>query len=105
MRPEQSPEMKRLERKLGVELLWVFVLALIQKQPNHAYAIRRKIEQEFGFLPGNVSAYVVLYKLESRGFVKTHPDANKIVYSITADGRKLLTNAKKQLQQKIDLLN
>jgi DNA-binding PadR family transcriptional regulator len=105
MKPEQSPEMKRLDRKLGIELLWVFVLALVKRQPLHAYALRKRVEEEFGFLPGNVSSYVVLYKLESRGFVKTQADGNKVVYSITPDGNRLLSAAKRQLQQKIDLLD
>ncbi|MBS3062001.1 MAG: PadR family transcriptional regulator [Candidatus Diapherotrites archaeon] len=97
--------MQRLERKLGVELLWVFILALLKKKPSHAYVIRKKIQEEFGFLPGNVSSYVVLYKLESRGFVSTQKQDTKVIYSITLEGKKLLQTAKKHLAQKIGLLD
>ncbi len=105
MNINNSPEMKRLERKLGVELLWVFVLSIVKEKPVHAYALRKQVQEKFGFLPGNVSAYVVLYKLESRGFVKTVQDENKVVYSITPDGKKLLQSAKRHLQEKLALLD
>lgn len=101
---ESSPEIQRLEKKLGVELLWVFVLSILKDEPCHAYVLRSKIEQQFGFLPGNVSAYVVLYKLEARGFVSTKKEGNKIVYTITDLGKKLLELAKTKLLQKIKSL-
>lgn len=96
----QSPEIIRLDQKLGVELLWVFILSILKKEPCHAYVLRKKIEDQFGFLPGNVSAYVVLYKLESRGFVTPKNEGNKIVYSITDNGKRLLDLAKKKLMEK-----
>ena len=99
-----SPEIKRLETKLGVELLWVFILSILKQKPSHAYTLRKKVEEKFGFLPGNVSAYVVLYKLESRGFVSTKKDANKVVYTITQSGQKLLEMAKKRLAEKTSSL-
>jgi len=105
MKPDESPEIRRLERKLGIELLWIFILALLKKKPSHAYAVRKLIQEEFGFLPGNVSSYVVLYKLESRGFVSTKQAENKVMYSITPGGKELLKIAKKHLQQKLDLLD
>lgn len=104
MKIESSPEMLRLERKLGIELLWVFILSLIKSKPMHAYALRKMVQKEFGFLPGTVSAYVVLYKLESRGFVSTQKQENKLVYSITPEGKKLLDTAKKTLKNKLALL-
>ncbi|MBU0635643.1 PadR family transcriptional regulator [Candidatus Micrarchaeota archaeon] len=100
MKLDNSPEIKRLEKKLGVELLWVFVLSMLKKEESHAYTLRKKIESEFGFLPGNVTAYVVLYKLQSRGFVSSQKEGNKVVYSITVLGEKLLDTAKKLLVQK-----
>ncbi len=100
----KSPELVRLESKLGVELLWVFVLSILKREPCHGYALRKKIEDQFGFLPGNVSAYVVLYKLESRGFVSTKSEGNKVVYTITDSGKKLLDLAKKKLASKAESL-
>jgi len=94
----ESREFQRLATKLGVQLLWIYILALLKKKPSHAYTLRKRISEEFGFLPGNVSAYVVLYKLQSRGFVSTKQDGNRTVYTITRDGKRLLSEAKKELQ-------
>ena len=96
--------MKRLQTKTGIEVLWVYLLSLLKKKPSHAYVLRRQIDEKFGFLPGNVSVYVILYKLESRGFVKAKADNTKKVYSITPKGRKLLQAAKKEWKSRLELL-
>jgi DNA-binding PadR family transcriptional regulator len=101
---EQTPEMKRLKTKTGIEVLWVYLLSLLKKKPSHAYVLRKKIKEKFDFLPGNVSVYVILYKLESRGFVKAKMDNTKKVYSITPKGKKLLQSAKKEWKSKLELL-
>jgi DNA-binding PadR family transcriptional regulator len=101
---ERSREIARLREKLGIEVLWVHLLALLKKGPAHAYALRKKVEAEFGFLPGNVSVYVVLYKLQSRGFVATRRDENRVVYSITPRGRQLLSLAGKEFRRKLGQL-
>ena len=101
---ENSREMARLREKLGVELLWIYILGILKKKPSHAYAIRAEIEKRFGFRPGNVTAYVVLYKLEGRGFVSKKTDANREVYSITAKGKELLKEAGKEFVKKQRIL-
>lgn len=95
-----SPEIKRLLQKLSVDILWVYILSLLSKHPAHAYALRKKIMEKFGFLPGNVTSYVVLYKLESRGFVFAKAEHNKKIYRITVKGKKLLEEAKKVFKEK-----
>lgn len=99
-----SPEMKRLERNLTVELLWIYILSILKEKDIHAYALREEIKRRFGFLPGNVSAYVVLYKLESRNFVKSKKIENRKVYSITDNGRELLKEARENIDKKQELL-
>jgi DNA-binding PadR family transcriptional regulator len=103
--PEKSRELFRLKRKLGVELLWVYILSLLKKKPSHAYVLRKEIESKFGFLPGNVSAYVVLYKLQNRGFVSSSKEGNRTVYSITAEGKALLKEAKKELENTLNMVD
>ena len=100
----ESPEFKRLQRKTGIEVLWLYILSLLAKKKSHAYTLRKAIKENFDFLPGNVSAYVVLYKLEGRGFVKVEQDGNKKVYSITAKGKDLLKLARKDLKEKMQLV-
>ena len=104
MAQENSRELVRLREKLGIEVLWVFILSLLKKKPSHAYVLRKEIEEKFNFLPGNVSVYVVLYKLANRGFVKSIRNNNRKVYNITEKGLKLLELAKKEFKEKEKLL-
>ena len=101
---KESREIERLKRKLGIELLWIYLLSMLKKKPSHAYVLRKEIEEKFGFLPGNVSVYVVLYKLEGRNFVSVKHEGNRAVYSITAKGKELLKDAKKELENTIGIL-
>jgi DNA-binding PadR family transcriptional regulator len=104
MSASKSREIVRLKRKLGVELLWIYLLSMLKNKTSHAYVLRKEIEQKFGFLPGNVSVYVVLYKLQDRGFVKSKQDGNRSVYNITTKGKNLLKEAKKELQNTLELV-
>lgn len=99
-----SKELERLRRKLGIELLWIYLLSMLKKNPSHAYVLRKEVEEKFGFLPGNVSVYVVLYKLEKHGFVSAKQDRNRSVYSITSRGKELLKEAKKELKNTMGMV-
>ncbi len=101
---EKSKEIDRLKRKLGIELLWIYLLSMLKKKPSHAYVLRKEVKRKFGFLPGNVSVYVVLYKLEKHRFVKAKQDGNKSVYRITASGKELLKAAKKKLELTLEMV-
>lgn len=96
---QESTEMKRLREKVSIEVLWMYILKLLMEEPLHAYALRKKIMERFGFLPGNVTAYVVLYKLKARGFVRTDKKENKTIYYITSEGGKLFAEGKKEFQK------
>lgn len=63
--------LKRLREKTTTEVLWPYILALLRSRPRYAYEIRPLISEKFGFEIGNVTAYMVLYKLELGGYVKT----------------------------------
>jgi len=105
MAAAKSREIVRLKRKLGIELLWIYLLSMLKKKPSHAYVLRKQIEEKFGFLPGNVSVYVVLYKLKKHGFVRAKHEGNRAVYSITSNGKTLLKEAKRELQNTIELVD
>lgn len=99
-----TAEIKRFKRKLTVDLLWVYILSILRKKPMHAYALRKEIKKKFGFLPGNVSAYVVLYKLAGRGYVSSKAVGTRKMYNITKKGKKLFSAAKaefKGMQKKL----
>jgi len=54
---------ERLVKKLTIENLWMYVLSSLKSGPKYGYEIRKFIIDTYGFTPGRVTAYVVLYKL------------------------------------------
>ncbi|MBI2675125.1 MAG: PadR family transcriptional regulator [Candidatus Aenigmarchaeota archaeon] len=89
---------ERFSRSLTRDNLWVYILTLLKEQDMYPYEIREKVRQKFGFLPGNVTAYMVLKKLEAGGYVravrrvKDH-GPEKTYYEITEKGGKEIKNA------------
>ncbi len=61
--------MERLRGKVTKEVLWLYILRLLEERPMYAYELKQCIRDAFGFEPATVSSYVVLYKLEREGFV------------------------------------
>jgi len=88
---------QRLRSKTTVELLWPYILSLCSDEPAYAYEIRDLISKRFGFSVGNVTAYMVLYKMEGSGLVSTEwrkvENRQRKYYSITLEGKKALKEA------------
>ncbi|MCX6695442.1 MAG: PadR family transcriptional regulator [Candidatus Altiarchaeota archaeon] len=86
--------LNRLKEKTTTECLWLYLLSLMKDEPMYAYEIRERIQEKFGFTIGNVTAYLVLYKLEQGGYVKTEwllrDNRQRKYYTITPKGRKTL---------------
>lgn len=61
---------------------------MLKKDSHYAWDLHTLIEEEFGFKPGNITPYRVLYRLEEQGFVKSVVDDRRRVYKITAMGEK-----------------
>ena len=96
--------MKPLERlqKLNTnDCLWIYVLSILKEKPFHAYAIRGEIEKRFGFRPGNVTSYKVLYLLTKSGYTTKKKDDRRVVYTITESGKKELRKASNFYKQLI----
>ena len=91
---EASP-MKRLTYLNTYECLWIYILRILLDAPVHAHALRKMIEERFGFEPGMVSAYKVLYLLEQEGYVKSRENGRVTNYEITAAWKKILESAQK----------
>jgi len=70
----------------------------------HAYAIRKETETRFGFRPGTMTAYKVLYLMRRAGLVKKTKDERRVVYSITPKGKEDLKKAIDFYKQRIKLL-
>jgi DNA-binding PadR family transcriptional regulator len=84
----------RLKRTTTNENLWLYILTLLKRKPLYAYEIREQIKGAFGFDIGSVTAYLVLYSLERKGFVDTkwsmEEGRQRKYYYITKDGRQTL---------------
>lgn len=61
---------ERLEKSLTKDNLWLYILTLLKEGEMYPYEIRNAIKERFGFSPGNVTAYIVLKKLNSGGYVR-----------------------------------
>ncbi len=79
--------------------LWVYILSLLEKQALYPYEVRGKVQAAYGFLPGNVTAYLVLKKLQAGGYVRKAmsekgkgPD--RTYYAATPKGLEELKKAK-----------
>ena len=99
---------ERLREKLTTDNLWIYILALLRKGELYGYELREKVRKEFGFASGNVTAYRVLYSLESQGFVCKVPKSiegkPRKYYRITEEGKKELEEGKRMLKSALDAL-
>lgn len=94
-REEAAPPLRRLISLNTYDCLWIYVLKILSEKPVHAYALRKMIKMRFGFEPGTVSAYKVLYLLEQEGYVRSKAKGRVTNYAITGAGRKILDAARK----------
>ena len=96
--------LKRLEKLNTKDCLWIYILGILKSKPMHAYVIRKEIQKKFGFRPGNVTAYRVLYNLRSAGLVTKAKEDRSVVYTITPTGRQDLKKATAFYKQRISML-
>ena len=85
--------MRRLRELNTKECLWVYILSILKKEPMHAYALRKEVKERFGFRPGTVTAYKVLYLLNRDGLVSKKEEGRQKVYSVTEKGKDTLKEA------------
>ena len=85
--------LSRLKQLNTRECLWIYILAILKEKPTHAYALRKGVQERFGFRPGVMTAYKVLYLLHKDGFVRKARLGRRRVYSLTPQGRAELEKA------------
>jgi len=78
---------ERLKKSNTIENLWLYILSLLKRRKIYAWEIPSLIEKEFGFKPGRITPYRVLYRLEKTGFVKSKAENRKRFYQITEKGK------------------
>jgi DNA-binding PadR family transcriptional regulator len=90
---------ERLKRSNTIENLWIYILLILKKERVHAWDIPKKIEKNFGFKPGKITPYRVLYRLEKDGFVRSKMENRRRIYQITEKGERELEKAKNFYQE------
>jgi DNA-binding PadR family transcriptional regulator len=85
---------ERLKKLNTKENLWIYILILLKKNPLYAWELPSLIENEFGFRPGNITPYRVLYRLEAESLVKSNLKDRRRTYQITEKGLKELDEVK-----------
>ena len=96
--------LKRLRELNTKECLWIYILTLLKEKPMHAYALREQVQDKFGFRPGTVTAYKVLYLLNRDGLVEKRVSGRQKVYSVTPEGEKALGQAVNFYRERVRLL-
>jgi DNA-binding PadR family transcriptional regulator len=96
---------KHLEKSNTTDNLWIYILALLDKQPLYAWEIPALIEKKFGFRPGKITPYRVFYRLQLEGFVKSALRDRRRTYEITAKGKEELKKGKDYYKDVLEKLN
>jgi DNA-binding PadR family transcriptional regulator len=96
---EEGAPIRRLKRTLTTENLWLYLLSLLSKKEGHGYTFGKQIKRRYGWRPGLITPYVVLYRLEAEGYIKSHQRGRRVTYSITLKGKKALAEAKVLLKE------
>jgi DNA-binding PadR family transcriptional regulator len=101
--------MKRLRDKLTKEMLWIYILRLLQERPHYGYEIKELVKDRFQFSPAIVSGYAIIYRMKREGLIeeKVNNESPRKYYGITEQGRNSMKEAKlfltKTLESVFDL--
>jgi DNA-binding PadR family transcriptional regulator len=94
--PETKP-IKRLKDLLTTGNIWLYALSTMKGGKVYAYTLAEEIEKEFYFKPSRVMIYLVLYRLEAEGLIKSEFEQRRKYYTLTDKGRKTMAEAKDYL--------
>ncbi len=94
----------RLVDKLTKEMLWIYILRLLQERPHYGYELKELVSKRFGFAPATVSGYAIIYRLIKDGLIEEQrkDDSPRKYYGITNRGREAMREAKKFLTETLD---
>lgn len=96
---EEAKPIKRLKNVLTTGNIWLYVLSLMKRKKKvYAYGLQEEIEKGFYFRPSRIMMYVVLYRLEEEGLVKSEFSERRRYYSLTKEGRRTMEEAKRYLE-------
>jgi len=91
--------LEKLKKSTTTDNVWLYVLSVLQKEEIHAYALHKEIEKKFNWAPELITSYVVLYRIEKEGLIKSEKKGRIKVYTITPKGIKTLKEGKVYLKK------
>jgi DNA-binding PadR family transcriptional regulator len=96
----------RIGRMLASGDLRLVALYLIEQQPRHGYDLIKAIEEKSGgfYTPSPGIVYPALTFLEEAGYVTSQAEANKKLYTITAEGRAHLSDNREAIESTLAFL-
>jgi len=94
----------RMQKKTTSEMIWPYFLRLLKERPMYGYELRQETEKRFGWKPPTVTAYVVLYSLQRKGYVtiewkEQRGKPARKYYKITKKGEDMLKEAVKYFKE------
>ena len=90
----ESRALRRTKRKVTVENLWLYVVSILLERPRYGYELVEEIHRRFGFRPSRITCYVVLYRLEREGLIRSSGATRsgsggaRVYYEVTDLGRR-----------------
>ena len=92
----------RFVSKITKENLWIYVINSLINEPKTGYEIVKEVKGKYMIRVTTVSVYVVLYKMERDGLLKSFDKDGKKYYMVTEEGLREYNSAIKAL---VDLLS
>ncbi|MHC1589154.1 MAG: PadR family transcriptional regulator [Methermicoccaceae archaeon] len=82
-------------------LLKFVVMRIIDEKPTHGYEIIKQINTltDGRWMPSPGSIYPILSLLESKGYLSSHMDGKRKVYSLTKKGKALVSKIDTHIRQ------
>lgn len=99
-----STPLDRLKKYNTKGNLWIYILNELRSNPDYGWDFPSIIEKKYGFRPGKITPYRVLYTLELEGLVTSKQHNKRRIYSITEKGEKELKKVKDFYKNIIDFL-
>ncbi len=93
------------ERMFDGGELKLAILHLLNEQPSYGYQLIKRLEEQMGggYTPSPGVIYPTLTMLEEEGLAEvTATEGGKKVYSLTEEGRKMMTENKRRLEEMLE---
>jgi len=90
---------ERLRKLNTIENLWLYILLILKEGPHYGWEMPKLIEKKFGFKPGRITPYRVLYQLAFQGLVQGRIERKKKDLSDHPKGRRRVKRSKNFLRE------